>query len=415
MSIRPLRALALAALGCLALALFALGLSQPAAAQTDGVPHVKNGATPKNGVETLTLTELWRRGGEDDEEILFGIITDAAVGADGNIYLLDAQLNEIKVISPEGELLRSIGREGEGPGEFRNAQQFSFLPDGNIGVAQVFPGKLIGLKPDGSPGKDIEPGKTDPTAGGFFVLINAESGGGNLVLTGIEMTFDQATLSQKRHYFVRSYGMDGAQKAEFMATDRTWVFNDNFQFLEKDNDFVWRRFGVSPKGQVVVAPAPLEYALSVYSAAGKLERVIERQYESWTRNDKVRQRYQSLMQAQSQQFPNRPTPVIEDQEPDVQSIRCAADGSTWVLTSRALYTPEPGILAAWDVFSPTGEFVKQVKAKAPGDSATDWLFLTEEGLAIQVTGFWDAAMAAMGGEGADEEAAAMEVICYSTK
>jgi hypothetical protein len=415
MRIRPLHALAPAALACLALALFTLALGQPAAAQTDGVPHVKNGAAPTGGVETLTLTELWRRGGEDDEEILFGIISDAEVGPDGNIYLLDAQLNEIKVLSPEGELLRSIGRQGEGPGEFQNAQQFTFLPDGNIGVAQVFPGKLIGLKPDGSPGKDIEPGKADPTAGGFFVLVNAESGGGNLVVTGIEMNFDQTTMSQKRHYFVRSYGMDGAQKVEFLGTERTWVFDDSFKFLESDNDFVWRRFGVSPKGQVVAAVQPLEYALNVYSAQGKLERVIERQYESWTRNDKVRQRYQSLMEAQSANFPNKPTPVIEDQEPDVQNIRCAADGTIWVLTSRACYAPEPGMLAAWDVFSPTGEFVKQVKAKGPGDPATDWLFLTDKGLAIQVTGFWDAAMAAMGGASDDAEGAAMQIICYRTK
>lgn len=414
MSTRSLRFFALAALG---LALLALAIAAPAGAQTaPGVPHVKNGATPKAGVETLQLKELWRRGGEDDEEILFGIISDVAVGPDGNIYLLDAQLSEIKVISPAGELLRTIGREGEGPGEFRGAQQLVFLPDGTIGVAQVFPGKLIGLNTDGSPAKDVEPGKADPTAGGFFVLVNAESGGDNLVVTGIDLSFDQATMSQKRHYFVRSYGLDGKQKAEFYGVDRTWVFNDNFKFLESDNDFVWRRFGVGPAGQVIAAPQPFEYALNVYSPDGKLERVIERDYETWPRNDKVRARYQSLMEAQSVQFPNRPTPVLETNEPDVQHVRWAADGTIWVLTSRALYTPEPGVLAAWDVFSPSGEFVKQVKAMAPGDSATDWLFLTDEGLAIQVTGFWDAAMAAMGGgDGEDEAAAPMEIICYSTK
>lgn len=414
MSIRSLRPFALATL---VLALLAVVAAAPSGAQTDpGVPHVKNGATPKGGVETLQLNELWRRGGEDDEEVLFGIISDVAIGPDGNIYLLDAQLSDIKVLSPEGELLRTIGREGEGPGEFRGAQQLVFLPDGTIGVAQIFPGKLIGLATDGSPAKDIEPGKADPTAGGFFVLVNAESGGGNLVVTGIDLSFDQATMSQKRHYFVRSYGLDGKQKAEFHGVDRTWVFNDNFKFLESDNDFVWRRFSVSNTGQVVAAIQPFEYALNVYSADGKLERVIDRQYETWPRNDKVRQRYQRLMEAQSVQFPNRPTPVLETDEPDVQNIRCAADGTIWVLTSRAIYTPEPGVLAAWDVFSASGEFVKQVKAMAPGDSATDWLFLTDEGLAIQVTGFWDAAMAAMGGgDGEGEEAAPMEIICYSTK
>jgi hypothetical protein len=241
------------------------------------------------------------------------------------------------------------------------------------------------------------------------------SGGGNLVLSGIEMNFDQTTMTQKRHYFVRSYGMDAAKKTEFVNADRTWVFNDAFKFTEADNDFVWRRLAVDAKGKVVAAPKPDEYALNIYSADGKLERVIERQYETWTRDDRVRQRYENIMTAQSRQFPPGTTHEIEATEPDVQNIHCAGDGSIWVLTSRAVYTPESGVLAAWDVFSPAGEFVKQVKAQAPGDPASDWLFLTDKGLAIQVTGFWDAALAAMGGEDTDEASSAMEVVCFRTQ
>ena len=93
---RPLRALAW-------LLIFA---AQVAFAADPAVPRVKNGATPKGGVETLKLTEVWRHGGEDDEEVLFGLITDLVIGPDGNIYLLDAQMMDIKVFSPAGKLLR---------------------------------------------------------------------------------------------------------------------------------------------------------------------------------------------------------------------------------------------------------------------------------------------------------------------
>ncbi len=397
------------------LAVLVLLAAQAAFAADPAVPRVKNTAKPSGGVEKLTLTEIWRHGGEDDEEVLFGLVTDLAMGPDGNIYLLDAQMMDIKVFSPAGKLLRTIGRQGEGPGEFQGAQQIVFRPDGTVGVAQVFPGKLVGLKTDGTPAKDFEPGKSDPTKGGFFVLINAYSGGGNLILSGIDMNFDQATMTQKRHYFVRAYAPDGTQKAEFLNADRTWVFNDSFKFTEADNDFVWRRLGVDSKGRVVAAPAPYEYALNVYKADGTLERVIERPYETWTRDARVKQRYQSIMEAQAQQFPNRPTPVIETQEPDIQDLRCADDGTIWVLTSRAVYAPEAGVLAAWDVFSPTGEYVKQVKAMAPGDPAADWLFMTDTGLAIKITGFWDAALAAMGGEDDASAGSAMEIVCYKTK
>lgn len=47
-------------------------------------------------------------------------VTDAAV-LDGNWFVLDGRANQVHRISPEGEPVRSFGREGSGPGEFRRA------------------------------------------------------------------------------------------------------------------------------------------------------------------------------------------------------------------------------------------------------------------------------------------------------
>jgi len=41
------------------------------------------------------------------------------VDAAGNVWIADRTLHQVLVISPEGEVLRSIGRNGGGPGEFR--------------------------------------------------------------------------------------------------------------------------------------------------------------------------------------------------------------------------------------------------------------------------------------------------------
>ncbi len=89
----------------------------------DGTLHVINGAEPSGGRQTMNLEELWRVGGEDDEETVFGIITKVLIDDDNNIYLLDAQLSEISVFSPEGELINTLGREGEGPGDLRSEPQ----------------------------------------------------------------------------------------------------------------------------------------------------------------------------------------------------------------------------------------------------------------------------------------------------
>ena len=58
----------------------------------DGVVHVRNAAQPAAGIESLRLEERWRVGGAD-EEFLFGQVIRAITDPDGNVYLLDAQLN----------------------------------------------------------------------------------------------------------------------------------------------------------------------------------------------------------------------------------------------------------------------------------------------------------------------------------
>jgi hypothetical protein len=45
-----------------------------------------------------------------------GIVTDSA----GRLFIADAQANEIRVFTPDGEYLYGIGRAGEGPGEMQN-------------------------------------------------------------------------------------------------------------------------------------------------------------------------------------------------------------------------------------------------------------------------------------------------------
>ena len=73
-------------------------------------------ATPPGGIESLALRELWRAGGLD-EDVIFGEIEQIVAGPEGNLYVLDSQLCQVMVFGPEGEFLRTLSREGEGPGE----------------------------------------------------------------------------------------------------------------------------------------------------------------------------------------------------------------------------------------------------------------------------------------------------------
>jgi hypothetical protein len=96
--------------------------------------------------------ELWRVGGDSEsEEDLFGVISDIDIDATGEVYLLDSQLSEVKVYSKDGEYLRSLGREGEGPGEFRRPAAMFFTDDGKVAVVQMMPGKIVLLSRTANP------------------------------------------------------------------------------------------------------------------------------------------------------------------------------------------------------------------------------------------------------------------------
>jgi len=103
-----------------------------------------------------------------------------------------------------------------------------------------------------------------------------------------------------------------------------------------------------------------------------------------------------------------------DHEPDVAQLFVTADRRIWVLTSRAVWEPRPGVLASYDVFSPEGEFVEVVDVICEGRSESDQLILGPDGLVFRITGHAEAMLdlQTQGGMETDADAAAMEVVCY---
>lgn len=72
--------------------------------------------------KTLELVEELRigavSGSDGNTPELFGRVLSLAVDEEENTYVADYHWNEIRVFDREGNFVRTIGREGEGPGEF---------------------------------------------------------------------------------------------------------------------------------------------------------------------------------------------------------------------------------------------------------------------------------------------------------
>jgi hypothetical protein len=86
--------------------------------EEDGVTVVKNPKEPMYGELILDLEEDLCIGREDDENYQFYRASALAVDSEDNIYVADAGNSRIQKFNKNGNYILTIGRKGQGPGEF---------------------------------------------------------------------------------------------------------------------------------------------------------------------------------------------------------------------------------------------------------------------------------------------------------
>ena len=83
-------------------------------------------------------------------EYQFGDLRAIAADAEGRMFVYDAHVPVLRVYGPDGTWLRDIGREGEGPGEYKQPDSgLAILPDGRVAVRDPGNGRILVYSPDG--------------------------------------------------------------------------------------------------------------------------------------------------------------------------------------------------------------------------------------------------------------------------
>jgi hypothetical protein len=100
-------------------------------------------------ISWATVTEYTVGGLDAPGWAEFGDVESAGFDDAGNLYILDGQTNEVTVVSPEGEYLRTVGRKGEGPGEVQQAMGMVVRPAGGVLIPDFGHRALVGYGPDG--------------------------------------------------------------------------------------------------------------------------------------------------------------------------------------------------------------------------------------------------------------------------
>jgi hypothetical protein len=377
----------------------------------NGVKTIANPATGFAPDATVKLQEVWRVGGaSESDKDLFGVISDIDIDAAGDVYLLDSQLSEVKVYSRTGEFVRSIGREGEAPGEFRRPVSMFFTDDGNVAVIQMMPGKIVKLSKDGKPMGDIPlPQAPD---GGLQIVQGGDARGGNIVLFMGRQKFDQTAKRWSRESFLASVTPQGKQVAEYCkkenVIDMAAPVLDDAQW-----DTFERRWEVGPDGKVYAANSYDNYAITVYDKTGKVEKVITRESKHLPRTPREKDVMTKAMSFYSKMIPNCKVNIY-DTAKDIDSFYLRDDGSIWVMSAAGSHNATRGTLGTFDVFNPEGQFVKSVTLQGQGNPVED-LYVFKKDRFYVVTNFLTASMSAQGVDGMEaggEDTEPMSVICY---
>jgi hypothetical protein len=101
----------------------------------NGVKVIKNPEEPLFGEIEFDIEQDLNLGKEDDNNYLFYQVRGIALDKQENIYVLDSGNFRVQKFDKEGRYLQTIGRKGQGPGEFEKPARIFLDNQGNLYVA----------------------------------------------------------------------------------------------------------------------------------------------------------------------------------------------------------------------------------------------------------------------------------------
>ena len=315
---------------------------------------------------------------EGPDEYLIGNPRSIAVGADGEIYVLDRQVPVIRMYDRDGAFIRNVGREGGGPGEYKLPGAIAVLPDNRLLVRDPGNGRVSIYGADGEylgqvryPGGFNTSRRMYTDTDGFaysMVLLNYGTAPWDWVMGiarldlvgGIQDTIPAPTWDY--------------EPPQITASRENSSSSDNVPFSPEDH------WSFSPLGYTV-GGLSTDYRIDLYRVNEPTLR-IERE---WTpvavkREEAEEQRHQKTANMQRQYSGWKWNgPSVPNTKPPFTNLFVSWEGNIWVQVSQEAYptmteaeardeerrTDRPQLRfaeqAAYDVFSTDGTYLGHVQ------------------------------------------------------
>jgi hypothetical protein len=215
---------------------------------------------------------------EGDDHYMFGDAVVFNTDDEGNFYVTDWRRTRILKYDPRGQYLLTIGREGQGPGEFQNMSPVRFDIEEHIYVTDMASQRISFFDDSGKFLRQISipDGFMDLyiNASGYFVStrtvpLESEAGRGFKTVLGLfddKFSVISEFWTQEKNYKLPA-GRDTQSIAKFFAgllSDIAYQPQPSYRLRKDDSVY----FGY-----------PEKYSMDLYSSKGRKVRTIQRDYE----------------------------------------------------------------------------------------------------------------------------------------
>ncbi|MEN8008225.1 MAG: 6-bladed beta-propeller [Candidatus Krumholzibacteriota bacterium] len=351
----------------------------------ESIPVIDNPReTPR--VNEVHFEEVWRAGADDGEEFLFGVISDAVCDAEGNIYLLDTQQQQVFKFSASGEYLGLVSRKGEGPGEIDRVYNLHAPGDGRIAMSKGFPAKIIMVDTEGTPqpGLTLEIAPTEGKEPGFPMLSALAFTGDHLVVMGKVMHGDG--MRQNNTTFVARFDKEGREVHRYTQWSSGYDFTKAIVVDELDQYHPFNNWDMADDGRIFHTVERESYLVQVVSPEGEPLLMILREWPVHKRTKEEKEKAKNRYSFGSNVDLPPISYEIADEDPAISGLGIHGD-ELWITSTEQSRQDHPGVARAVSVFDLDGHLIEDRYFLLPRNPEEDKLTYLPDGRVVRVKAF----------------------------